>query len=329
MKQVCVRFLGMLLACTAIAAHGQAIRVDSSSALLPLSQAIVEAFRPSLPGGQQVSLRESGTAEALRRLCAGEAELATVSRPILSAELARCGETGTAFIELPVAFDAIVVVVNPRNTFVASLSVPELRSIWEQGAQAKLRHWKDVNPGFPVLPLKLYAPDAKAESGGYFNEAVLGAGKEARRDVTTSVDDNLLARAIARDQGALGYVSLSHYAAHERRLKAVPIAAAAGAAAIAPTPENLASGAYQPLSRPLFLYVSVKALEKPAVGALADFYLRRGSVIARDLNYAPLTARSYQLTVERLQRRTAGSSWNGTVPVGLTVEALQRRLSAL
>ena len=329
MRRILTEFLGALLACAGFAVQGQVIRMESSSAVLPLSQAIVAEFRQTAGAGKAVAIRESGTAEALRRLCAGESELAAVSRPILRAELARCAAAGTAFVELPVAFDAVVVVVNPRNTFVASLSVPELRAIWGEGAQAKLRHWKDLNPGYPALPLKLYAPDARAESGGYFNEAILGAGKEPRRDVTVSADDNVLARAIARDQNALGYVSLSHYASEQRRLRAVPITAAAGAPAVAPTLQNLASGAYQPLSRPLFLYVNAKALEKPGVGALAEFYLKRSPGTARDLNYAPLTERSYLLAIERLHKRIAGSSWNGTVPVGLTVETMQRHLSTL
>jgi phosphate transport system substrate-binding protein len=313
-------FLGASLACVAFLAHSQAIRVESSSAAYPLSKAAVEDFGRARGAAAKPLLGESGTAEALRRLCSGEAELASVSRPILNAELARCS---AAFVEVPVAFDAIVVVINPRNAFLASLTVEELRAIWEEAAQARLRHWKDLDAAYPDVPLKLYAPEARAERGNYFNEAILGPAKESRRDVTVSADDDVLAQAIARDMNALGYVPLSYYASNRARLKAVPIARTAGAPAVTPTPQTLANGQYQPLSRPLFLYVSMKALEKPGVGAFAEFYLRRSARAARNLNYAALTDRAYQLALERLRKRVAGSAWNGTVPVGMTVETLQ------
>jgi phosphate transport system substrate-binding protein len=274
-----------------------------------------------------VALGESGSAEAIRRLCAGEAEMATVSRPIVKAELARCQQADASFVELPIAFDAIVVVVNPRNAFVGALSVEELKAIWSAQAQAKVTRWSQVNAKYPDTAIKLYAPEPRAERGNTFNEAILGAGGEPRRDVTGSADDGVLVEALARDANALGYVPLAYYLANRNRLKAVPIAASAGAQAVTPSADSIAKGEYQPLSRPLFLYVNAKALERTQVKALAEFYLREARRLARELNYVPLAESTYELAQARLRQKITGSPWGGSVPVGLTLEAVHKRLA--
>ena len=322
-----LRLLGVFLSCSATVASAQAIRLESSSAAYPLSQRIVEDFT-SAGGKVKVALGDSGSAEALRRLCAGEADLAAVSRPIVKSELAQCQKAAKTFVEVPIAFDALAVVVNPRNSFLSALSVDELRKVWTAEAQGKLVRWSQVNPRYPDEPLKLYAPDARAERGNYFNEAILGAGREARRDFSASADDDVIVRAVARDPGGLGYVPLAYYSANRKRVKAVPIASGASAAAAEPSLESIAAGQYQPLSRPLFLYVSVKSLERAEVTAFAEHYLKQVRSLARELNYVPLADATYHVAQERLVKRTPGSRWDGAVPVGVTLESLHKRLAA-
>jgi phosphate transport system substrate-binding protein len=320
-----LRFIGVLLVWTQFA-HAQAIRLESTSAAYPLSNRIVEDFRRA-GGTIKVLAREPGSAEALRRLCAAEAEIAVVARPMLKGELAQCQTAGSSFVEIPIAFDALVVVVNPRNNFVAALSVDELRAMWRVEAQGKLVRWSQLNPRYLDQPLKLFAPDAQAERGNYFDQAILGHA-EARRDLTSSAVDDVIVQAVARDPGALGYVPLAYYAANRNRLRAVPIAQAAGGAT-EPSLESVATGRYQPLSRPLLLYVSAKALERAEVAAFADHYLQQARRLARELNYVPLADATYQAAQERLRQRTAGSRWDGATPVGMTLESLHKRLTAL
>jgi phosphate transport system substrate-binding protein len=320
--------VGAFLACSTIAVHAQAIRLESSSAAHPLSQRIAEDFTAA--GGKvKLALGDSGSAEALRRLCAGEADLAAVSRPIVKVELAQCAKAERTFVEVPIAFDALAVIVNPRNSFLSALSVDELRTVWAAEAQGKVVRWSQLNSRYPDQPLKLYAPDPRAERGNYFNEAILGAGREARRDFSASADDDVIVQAVARDADALGYVPLSYYTANRKRLKAVPIARAAGDAAAEPSLESIAAGRYQPLSRPLFLYVSVKSLEKAEVAAFAEHYVQQVRRLARELNYVPLADATYQVAQERLAKRTPGSRWDGAVPVGVTLESLHKRFAAL
>jgi phosphate transport system substrate-binding protein len=323
-----LRIVGVLLAGMSALAYAQAVRVESSSAAYPLSKRVAEDFG-RVGAGVKVVLGDSGSAEALRRLCAGEADLATVSRPIVKGELAQCQTSGRTFIEVPIAFDALAVVVNPRNAFVSGVSVDELRAIWAVESQGKLTRWSQLNPRYPDMPLKLYAPDARAERGNYFNEAVLGAGREARRDFTASADDDVIAQAVARDSNALGYVPLAYYLANRSRLRAVPVAQASGGVAIALSVESIAKGQYHPLSRPLFLYVNAKALDRPDVRSFAEHYLKQAGHLARELDYVPLADATYSVGQQRLRQRIVGSRWDGAVPVGVTLETLHKRFATL
>jgi phosphate transport system substrate-binding protein len=276
-----------------------------------------------------VALGVSGSAGGLAKLCRGEIDIANSTRPIGKDELAVCKETGTQFIELPVAMDAITVIVNPRNRFVESLSVEELRAMWAKEAQGKVVRWSQVNPSFPDAPLKLLGPDAKFEHASTFTEAILGPGKPAREDTMTSVEDSVLIQGVARDPNALSYVPYAAYLENRSRLKAVPIAARSGSFAVAPSAENLAKGLYQPLSRPLFLYVSVKSLERPAVREFVQYTLANGVRLASEASYAPLPEAAYRLGLDHLNKKTAGTAWGGGVPIGLSMDELQRRQAAL
>jgi len=311
------------------AAHGslvqaQAVRVEGASAGFSISQAAAAEFRRG-HAGAVVTIGISGSGGALAKLCRGAIDLVHSARPILAAEIGACGKAEAPFIELPLAFDAVTVVVNRKNSFVQRLTLAELRTMWEETARARIVRWSQVNPQFSDAPIKLLAPDPQFESSSYFAAAILGPGKAVRRDHMTSVDDNVLIQGVARDLNALSYVSVASFLENRAKLRAVPIAASAGAEAVAPSPETIARGEYQPLSRPIFLYISTKSLARPEVAAFAEFYTANAERFAKGANYVPLTEGTYRAGQERLRRRVAGSVWNGTVVVGLSMQELQKR----
>jgi phosphate transport system substrate-binding protein len=303
------------------------VHTDGAAAGRALLGAAVAEYRKLKPG-TRIDLGIAGSAGSLARLCNKTADLVIASRPIQKPELALCKDKEVEFVEVPVAFDAITVVVNPLNHFVASLNVDELRAIWGSDAEGKVVRWRQVNGRFPDMPLKLLAPDAQFEQASTFTEAVL-RGKPGRRDAMVSVDDNVLIQAVVRDPYAIGYVSLAYYNAHRRELKAVPIAAKAGAAAVAPSAENVANGLYQPMARPLFLYVNAKALDRAPVREFTEFYISNGARVAQAVGLVPMAASAYQQGIARLRSRSRGTAWGGAVPLGLSVEEVQKRQAAL
>lgn len=316
--------LAALLALVGVVAHGQTIEVQSSGVAQPLTLAVAAGFKGPTPEAVRVIAGSAGSALSLRRLCAGEAVIAVVSRPISAVERAACDAAGTALVEAPVAFDAMVIVVNPRNNFAAALSEAELRSIWRADGGPLLSRWRQVNAAFPDAALKLYTLDTKGEGAGAFDEAILGPGQSARRGVAVLGTENVLAAAVARDANAIGLLPLVYFEAHRARLKALPVSFAGSGAAVLPSREAVADGRYRLLSRPLFLYVRVEALERPEVAEFAEFYVQGAATQA---GYVPLSTASYPLALARVRARTAGSLWDGKLPVGLTPQALEQRLA--
>jgi phosphate transport system substrate-binding protein len=305
-------------------ASAQSVRIEGSSAGLTISQAAAAGFRLG-HSNVAVTVGLSGSDGALRGLCRGEVDFAHSARPILKAEIEACRKADVPFIELPIAFDAVAVVVNPKNGFVQSLTLDELRSMWEESAQGKIVRWNQVNSRFPDAPLKLLAPDSQFDGSNYFLAAILKPGQSPRRDYMGSVDDNVLIQGVARDVNTVSYLPIATYLENRAKLRAVPIAASAEAQAVTPSPESIANGQYQPLSRPIFLYVNARSLARPEVAAFAEFYAAHAARLARDTKYVSLSDNTYQSGRERLRRRIAGSVWNGAVPVGLGLQELQKR----
>lgn len=312
---------------SSLPALAQAVRLDGAAAGALISKAAADEFR-KLKKEMVITLGVSGSGSGLAKLCRGEAEMVTATRPIHKAEMAACNVAKIEFIELPIAFDAVTVVVNPRNSFVDRLSVEDLRKLWQASAQSEITHWNQMNPRWPHQPLKLLAPDRLSDESSYFNAAILG-GQAPRQDIMASTEDRILIQGVTRDANTLAFVSLAYYLENRAQLKAVPIAAQAGAAAVAPTPEAIAQGRYQPLARPLFLYVSAKALEQPAVRAFAEFYVANGARLAKAANTVPLAESTYRLDLERLRSRNTGTVWGGSVPIGLTLQTLEKPKAAL
>lgn len=307
------------LSIAAASSGAQVIRVEGSAAGFGISRAAAAAFE----SGKGIQVGVSGAALAFANLCSGEAHLIQSSRPIQKTEHEACAQTRTDFVELPIAFDALAVIVHPRNTFAGHISLEELRVAWEVKAQGRITTWRQVNPAWPEAPLQLIGPDRLSEETGFLT-AIL-AGGPARRDYMSSGEDRVIVQAVARDPATLGLVSLAYYLDNRARLKTLAVAFETGRAPVAPSLEAVARGAYRPLTRPLFLYVNVRALERPEVAQYAEFYVSNAARFAKEQNYVPLSPALYTGALARLRARAKGSVWEGTMPVGITLEGLQSK----
>ncbi|HEY8468055.1 MAG TPA: PstS family phosphate ABC transporter substrate-binding protein [Longimicrobiales bacterium] len=277
-------------------AGGGAIIVDGSSTVYPLTEAVAEEFGIAQGGATEVTVGLSGTGGGFQRFCAGETDISNASRPIDDAEREQCMINGVRFLELPVAYDGLSVVVHPDNTWVDCLTVQELRRIWEPGST--VRSWADVREGFPEQPLRLYGPGTDSGTFDYFTEAIVGEPGASRPDYTQSEDDNVLVTGVAGDPGALGYFGYAYYSANRARVKLLGVDAGNGC--VQPTPETIRRGTYAPLSRPLFIYVNRESLARPEVAAFVRFYMESAPQLAAEVGYVPLGEPDYQANLQRI-----------------------------
>ncbi len=298
------------------------IKVDGSSTVFPITEAVAEEFQKRNPR-VKVTVGISGTGGGFKKFGAGETDISDASRPIKKTEAALCARKGIGYIELPVAFDALSVVVNPQNTWASTLTVAELKKIWEPAAQGKITNWNQVRPGFPNLPLKLYGPGADSGTFDYFTEAINGKEKASRGDFTASEDDNILVQGVSRDRGGLGYFGMAYYLENRSKLKAVGVDGGKGPQM--PTPQNVEKGIYQPLARPIFIYVSTKSVARPEVRAFVDFYLAHAGGLVREVGYVPLPKNVYALAQKRFAAKKTGSLFEGGSEIGVTLEDLLKR----
>lgn len=313
----------LCLSIATICAGAQTIRVEGSAAGFGMSRAAAAAFE----SGKPIQAGVSGATLGFANFCRGQAELIQSSRPIQKAEQDACARAGIEFVEVPIALDALAVIVHPRNAFVRSISLEELRTAWEIKAQGRVTRWSQVNPTWPDAPMQLVGPDRLSDEARFLTTAVLGGGV-ARQDYMSSAEDSVVVKAVARDPETMGFVSMAYYLENRARLKAVPVAFEAGRPAVPPSIEAVAQGAYRPLSRPVLLYVSVRALERPEVAQFAEFYVTHAARFAREQGYVPLPAALYAKALSSLRGRNKGSVWEGAVPAGLTLEALQQKYGA-
>ena len=286
---------------------------------------MAEEFQKAKKNAIRVTVGISGTGGGFKKFCRGETDISDASRPILKAEMDICRQAGIQYIELPVAFDALTVVVNPKNTFLKDITVDQLKAIWEPAAQGKVTRWNQVNPAWPDAPIKLFGPGADSGTFDYFTEAVVGKAKASRGDYTASEDDNVLVQGIARDVNSIGYFGYAYYAENTGKLKALPVVAKAGKAAVLPSEKTVLDGSYQPLSRPIFIYVNAKSLDKPEIREFVEFYLKNGAAMAKEVKYVPLPAKAYVVNGEHLARKKLGTVFGGNAEVGVTIEELQKR----
>lgn len=288
------------------------ITVGGSSSVYPISEAAGQAFEKS--GKAKVSVVASGTADGFENFCKGKTVVQDASRPISNDELHVCSQHNIEFMELPVAFDGIAVVVNTENDWVSQLSIEQLRKVWSADSEGVVTTWKQVNPNWPDHAFKLFAPSDTSGTDAYFTRAVLGKHESGRSDVVSSQVGKVLVRRISEDPNALGYFSYSHYVKNKEDLKLVPISSeATGGKPVAPSARTVDNGTYQPLSRPLFIYVNQAAVKKfPAVGEFVEFYLTNAQRLVSRSGYMPLTAEDYTAILKRFKSGATGSNFAGS-----------------
>lgn len=308
-------------------AESAVIKIDGSSTVFPITEAVAEEFQKEKQGKVNVTVGISGTGGGFKKFVRGEIDIADASRPILAEEMAQAKTNGIEYIELPVAFDALTVVVNKQNDWVTSMTVDELKKIWEPAAQGKITHWNQVRPEWPNEKIALFGAGSDSGTFDYFTEAIVGKAKASRGDYTASEDDNVLVQGVEGNKYALGYIPYAYFAPHSNRMKAVAIQWEKNKVKepVMPSPENVLAGTYNPLSRPLFIYVSRKALEKPAVKEFAEFYLKSVGTLAKEVKYLPLTEGAYQIATDRLRNVQTGTAFGGVPEVGLPVEEILKR----
>ena len=299
------------------------VKVDGSSTVYPVTEAVAEDYQKSTQNKIRVTVGISGTGGGFKKFCRGEIDVSNASRPISKKEIADCKASGVQFIELPIAYDALTVVINPKNTWARTMTVAQLKAIWEPVAQGKITSWKQVNPEWPDRPLKLYGPGADSGTFEYFTEAVNGKSKATRGDFTASEDDNVLVQGVSRDVGGLGYFGYAYYTENKDKLQAVAVAAN-GKAPVAPSIESVVDGSYQPLARPIFIYVNAKSAERPEVKAFVEYYMRHGEKLSKEVKYVPLPAKAYDYNLKHFAKRELGTKFDGENKVGLTIDALMK-----
>ena len=305
-------------------ARAQLVKIDGSSTVFPITEAIAEDFQKSTKGKVRVTVGISGTGGGFKKFCRGETDISDASRPILKSEMEACKAAGVQYYELPVAYDALTVVINPKNTWIKSLTPADLKKMWEPGAQNKVKTWKQVNAAWPDQPLKLFGPGADSGTFDYFTEAINGKSKASRGDFTASEDDNVLVQGVSRDVNALGYFGFAYYLENQDKLMAVPIVAEPGKSAVGPSVDSVINGSYQPLARPIFIYVNAKSLERPEVQQFIEFYMKNADALVREVKYVPLPAKAYAYNLEHLAKKQVGTKFGGEAKVGLTIEDLMK-----
>ena len=318
------------LALTGVASSGllhaepALIKIDGSSTVYPITEAVAEDFQKSKNNSVRVTVGISGTGGGFKKFCRGETDISDASRPITKKEMEDCKAAGIEYMEFPVAYDALTVVINPKNTWAKEMTVEQLKAIWEPAAQGKITSWKQVNPAWPDQPLKLFGPGADSGTFEYFTEAVNGKSKATRGDFTASEDDNVLVQGVSRDVGALGYFGFAYYTENKDKLAAVSVIASAGKPAVGPSMETVVNGTYQPLARPIFIYVNTKSAERPEIKEFVEYYMKNGEKLTQEVKYVALPAKAYAYNVDQFAKMAKGTKFGGENKVGMTIEDLMK-----
>ena len=330
------RWIGLTLGVIALAGCGgssggdiSVIRIDGSSTVFPIAEAVAEEFQLAGNSRVRVTVGLSGTGGGFKKLCRGETDVANASRPILTEEMEKCRAAGIKYLELPIAFDAITVVVNPANDWVKSLTIDDLRKMWEPAAQGRITTWNQVRPEWPDARLMLFGPGADSGTFDYFTEAVAHKAKASRGDYTASEDDNVLVQGVENNKNALGYFGFAYYAGHKDRMRAVAIERPDGAGGVLPAIDTVIDGSYQPLSRPLFIYVKESSLQRPEVRKFIDFYLTAGPKLVEEVGFVPLPPEATQVALEHVNNNRLGTVFGGIPEVGVTIQDVLSREAKL
>ena len=296
--------LSVLSSCGSGTGLEGSVALDGSSTVFPISEAVAEEYLAVQPR-VRVTVGVSGTGGGFKKLLAGETDINDASRPIKASELEQAVQNGYEFIELPIAYDGLSVVVNNSNDWVDFLSIGELHKIWQPGSTVQL--WSDVRPEWPAIAIKLYGPGTDSGTFDYFTETVNGKSGASRPDYTASEDDNALVRGISGDPHAIGYFGYAYYASNMDKLKLVPIDGGAGP--VSPSPTTINNGEYSPLSRPIFIYIRKAALARPEVAEFSRFYIKNAGALASEVGYIALPDWAYERALNRIEQGVAGTAY--------------------
>jgi phosphate transport system substrate-binding protein len=297
------------------------ISIDGSSTVFPLVEAAAEAFTNTQTGAARVTVGESGTGGGFGKFCRGETQISNASRPISAEEMATCAGANIQYVEIPIAFDGISVVVHPSNPL-TNITMAELKRVWEPAAERTITRYRQVNRSWPDTPLQLYGPGTASGTFDFFTEAVNGDGGASRTDFTPSEDDNVIVQGVAGNPGAMGYFGFAYYEQNQQRLKALSIDG------VAPSSETIASGQYA-LSRPMFIYVNAEALRRPQVRRFVEYFVANAATLAPQVGYVALPGDAYAAFATRVRDVQTGTAFGGHNEVGLSIaEMVTRPLSA-
>ena len=317
--------LALAAATGAVAQQGPVVKIDGSSTVYPITEAVAEEFQKMKKGAVKATVGISGTGGGFKKFCRNEIDIANASRPILKKEMEECKAAGIKYIELPVAFDALTVVAHLNNKFLTQITVVELKKMWEPAAQGKVMRWNQVNPAWPDAPIKLFGAGSDSGTFDYFTEAIVGKAKSSRGDYTASEDDNVLVQGVTRDVNSLGYFGFAYYVENAKKLKAIPIVEKADKPAVLPSLENVINGSYQPLARPIFIYVNAKSVDKPEIKEFVEYYIKNAPKLVKEVKYVPLTEADYKHTLENFSKKKTGTAFGGEAEVGVKIADLLRR----
>ena len=310
------------LVLSAFGAHAETtVKIDGSSTVFPITEAVAEEFQISKKGKVHVTVGIAGTGGGFKKFCKGETDISNASRPILAAEMQVCKDAGIKYIELPIAYDALTVVVNPKATWIDTITVAELKKMWEPAAQGVVKNWNQINDKWPNAPIALYGPGTDSGTFDYFTEAVNGKAKSSRGDYTASEDDNVLVQGVGLNNNAIAYFGYAYYIANANRVKALKVVNSAGKP-VSPSEAAVLDGSYNPFSRPLFIYVNADSIKKPEVKQFVEFYMANSPKIAAEVKYIPLPSTVYQKNLEHLKNARTGTIFGGVNQIGLTIDQL-------
>lgn len=301
------------------------VRIDGSSTVYPITEAVAEEFQ-KVYKDIKVVVGISGTGGGFKKFLRGETDINDASRPIKESEMELAKKNKIEFIEIPVAYDGITVVVHPDNTWCDYMTVSELKKLWEPAAQGKIKKWSQIRKGWPDKEIHLFGPGIDSGTYDYFTEAIVGKEGASRGDFVASEDDNVLVQGVANDPLALGFFGYAYYEENKDILKAVAIDPEDGRGPVLPSVETIRNGKYFPLSRPIFIYVNVKSLERREIQKFVEFYLKNAKELVREVGYIPLSDEAYKLAIERVKKRITGSMFGGKgAQIGVTLEELLKK----
>ena len=298
-----------------------AIKIDGSSTVYPITQAIVKLFEADSRNKGQVEVKFSGTTGGFEKFCAGKTDINDASRPILQAEMETCKKNGVRYMEFPIAFDALTIAINPQNDWAKDITVAELKKLWEPAAQGKILRWNQVRAAWPDRPLKLFGAGDKSGTFDYFNEAIVGKSKATRKDYTPSEDDEALVAGISKDPNALGYFGYAYYQENQSKLKL--LAVDNGKGAILPSTQTVEKNQYQPLSRPLFIYVNLRSsTNRQVLSKFVRLYINKVSTVVNSVGYVPLPERVRDVNFINFNRGKTGTVFSGKARINSKISDL-------